>query len=80
MQLTLCHQIFPPSTKFRKRHQSLQYSLTSHSSTGRSVLLMLVFLLQQMQAAGVRIAPYINGRIFDMGTQSWYISESRFLN
>lgn len=33
-----------------------------------------------MQAAGVRVAPYINGRIFDMGTQSWYISESRFLN
>ena len=25
-----------------------------------------------MQAAGVRIAPYVNGRIFDMGTLSWY--------
>jgi hypothetical protein len=25
-----------------------------------------------MQAAGVRVAPYINGRIYDMGTESWY--------
>jgi hypothetical protein len=27
--------------------------------------------LTQLQAKGVRVAPYINGRIFDVATQSW---------
>lgn len=28
-------------------------------------------VVQQLQALGVRVAPYINGRIFDVGTSKW---------
>lgn len=29
-----------------------------------------------MQALGVRVAPYINGRIFDKGTKSWVADDN----